>query len=105
MQRRTLFRSGFGEQQRGVRKIEHRLNVGQTPHPSYGRPLHGSAGTLAGELPVELFAGKGAGAPGNGSLVQGFKTRYVPSANSLPTRWGKGREGPPMQPPGDHQMQ
>src|SRR5205809_763716 len=28
------------------------------------RAVSGSAGTLAGELPVELFAGKGAGAPG-----------------------------------------
>jgi len=35
----------------------------------------GSAGTFAGELPVELFAGKGAGAPGNGSWVLGFNAR------------------------------
>src|SRR5204863_356814 len=35
----------------------------------------GSVGTLAGELPVELFAGKGAGAPGDSSWVQGFNAR------------------------------
>src|SRR5207247_1011885 len=42
----------------------------------------GSAGTLAGELPLELFAGKGAGASGNGSWLQGFNARNVLSGKS-----------------------
>src|SRR5438093_9254135 len=46
----------------------------------------GSAGTLAGELPVEHLAGKGAGAPGNGSWVQKFNARNVLSKRSLPAR-------------------
>ncbi len=57
-----------------------------TPHEP------GSAGTLAGVLPVELFAGKGAGAPGNGSWVQGFDARNVLSENSHPDRFPRERE-------------
>src|SRR5205809_1020747 len=45
------------------------------PGPEKSPHEAGSAGTLAGELPVELFAGKGAGAPGDGSWVQGFNAR------------------------------
>ena len=52
----------------------------------------GSAGTLAGVLPVERFAGKGAGAPRNGSLVQGFKARSFSSGNSHPGLLPKEKE-------------
>src|SRR5437667_12579309 len=55
-------------------------------HENQRDPLHetGSAGTLAGELPVEFLAGKGAGAPGNGSWLQGFNARNVLSEKSHP---------------------
>src|SRR5438034_2413851 len=54
------------------------------PGPEKSPHEAGSAGTLAGELPVELFAGKGAGAPGDGSWVQGFNARNVLSGKSHP---------------------